>query len=607
MAYDDDKGKVGQEWVWYVEIEPRTCDEIYGTAPCTASGGQCGYSWATCEDRNNFDLTTRTFKFSSKKGMPVFIGTEVMPTLLSVGDIPTEINPDKSTTLNARVQLTFEDVADPPPMDSDKGAGKFYEYRDSTFWRIFTRIYRESYKYCQMRIYEGLASYTSLNDFSLKRELLVNNIEFQSDGRVRVTGTDKTRTTKTIKIPNAISSTNVLTQPLTSSSSLVYITDGSEFKLLADGEPSYIKVIDDANGDEYVQFVGIDSTPNTLTLPLGAGRGFFGTTEVDHPAGCKVIQVAPFCDEADTGIASDSGMNPVDAIKHILEGWVGIDPSDIDDYQFDGERDDWYSVWRIRRIIESPIKADKLVSQLNQIMMSNVWQNEEQKLTFKGLVPVAPGATRVEFKTDENVLDDSLKINNKTETMVSRVTVHFAPDDIWGTKDHTDEDEFSEHLIWINAAAENANGMGSDPVEIEFFVDWVYAISEAKGFASRYIRRFSPTAPAEITFRVYRADSDVETADIIDFTSPFFVDDDGSDDTVNFQILSKAENQSGVIKMKALETKFALKYGFIGPNTLPDWDYSAITDEERAYAYIAAVDSSGEPYMSDGGPVTYIW
>ena len=607
MAYDADKGKVGQNWVWYVEIEPRTCDNVYGVNPCTASGAQCAYSWATCEDLPNFVLTNRTFKFSSKEGEKVFAGTAVMPTLERVSDIPTEIDPKKSTTINARMSLTFQDVKDPPPMDSDKGAGKYYTYRDATFWRIFTRIYRESYKYCTMRIYEGLASYTSINDFKLKRELLVNNIEFMSSGKVRVTGTDKTRTTKGIKIPNAISSSNVLTQAITGASSIAYITDGTEYKMKADSSASYMKVIDETNGDEYIQFVSI--VDDSLTLALGGGRGLFGTSAVDHAIGCKVIQVAVFADVADTGIAADTGVNPVDAIKTILEGWVEIDAGDIDGTQFDTERDDWYLQWKVRRIIESPVQADKLISQLNQMMLSNVWQDENEKLTFKGLTPVAPGDTRVEFKTSENVLDDSLRIDNKTETMVSRVTVHFEPNDTWGLKDHKNEDDFSQHLIWINAAAENPNGMGSEPVEIEFFVDWIYTISEAKGFASRYIRRFSPIAPAEIEFEVYRRDSDTETGDIIDFTSNFFVEDDGSDDTINIQILSKKENQSGIIKMKALETRFALKYAFITPSPSGGWpDWTASTDEEKLYGYICDQNSAGDEFfMSDGAGASYIW
>jgi len=602
--YDSDIKKLGQNWVWYVEIEPRTCDNVYGNSPCTASGGQCAYSWATCEDKDNFVLTSRIFKFSSKHGFKIFDGEEVQPTLTAVSDIPTEIDPKKSITINARVQITFEDVPNPTPFDSDKGTGKFYEYRDATFWRIFLRIYRESYKYCSLRLYEGLSSYTSLSDFSLRRELKVNNIEIMSDGKVKVTATDKTRTTKTIKIPNAISSTNVLSQAVTGTPGWIYVTDSSEFKILADGSQSYMKIIDPTNGDEYVMFFAIDPG-NALRLQLGGGeRGLFGTTKVDHAIGCKVIQVAAFCDITDTGISADIGMNPVDVAKQILSGWVGIPSADVDTAQFNTERDNWYPSLKYRRIVESPTDADKLLAQLNQFMMANIWQDESQKLTFKGLVPIAPGEERIEFKTTENILNQSLVRNNKTETQVSRVIVHFAPDDIWGLKDHTSEDEFSEHLIWIDAAAENSNGQG-DPIEVEFFADWIYNISEAKSFASRYIRRFAPTAPAELSFQVYRRDANVYTGNIVDLISDFFVEDDGSDKTINIQILSKSESQRGIIQMKALETKFALKYAFITPSGYPDW--TAADEDERLYGYICDEDSSGNVFMSDGSGASYIW
>jgi hypothetical protein len=599
MVYSDDIKKIGQSWVYYVEILPRTCSNVYGVAPCTASGGQCAYSWATCEDPANFVLTTTTFKFSSKEGTKIFEGTQVQPTLVSVSDLPTEIDPNKSVTINARVQLTFEDVKDPPPLHSDKGTGKFHAYRNSTFWRIFTRIYRESYKYCILRLYEGLPSYTQLSDFSLRRELKVNNIEFVSGGKVRVAATDKTRVAKNIKIPNAISSSNVTTAIVTQGAATIPVTDGSEFRDFPKLRGA-AKIIDNVAGDEYVQFQGISG--NNLTTVT---RGLYGTSDVEHAAGVKVIQVAAFAQNDDIGISTDRGVNPVFFLEELILGeWLGIDTSDIDSSQFNNEETIWYSSLRYRRIIESPISADKLISQLCQFMMANVWQDETQKITFKGFHPTPPGVTLSEFKTNENILDNSVKINNKIETQISRVTVHFSPNDTWGTKDHTSEDDFTDHLVWINAAAENDNGQG-DLVEKEFFADWIFKLQDAKSFANRYIRRYSPTAPAELNFEVYRRDAETETGDIIELTSDQFVDDDGTDATLKFQVLAKSESQRGVIKMKALETKFVLKYAFISPAGWPDW--TAATAAQKEYGYIADVDSAGVAEMSDGSPASYIW
>ena len=52
----------------------------------------------------------------------------------------------------------------------------------------------------------------------------------------------------------------------------------------------------------------------------------------------------------------------------------------------------------------------------------------------------------------------------------------------------------------------------------------------------------------------------MQTGDIIDVTSFQFLDDDGTQDTVNFQVLSKIESQVGLVKIKALETKFDAKF-----------------------------------------------
>jgi hypothetical protein len=617
LAYSDDIGKVGKNWVHYVEILPRTCDNVYGVAPCTASGGQCAYSWATCEDKDNFVLTTTTFKFSSKNGSKIFDGTQVQPTLVTVSEIPTEIDPNKSVTINARMQLIFEDVKNPPPFHSEKGTGKFHPYRNSTFWNIFTRIYRESYKYCVLRIYEGLSSYTQLSDFSLRREYQINNIEFVSGGKVRIIATDKTRVSKNIKIPNAISSSNVTTAVVTADALTIPVTDGSEFVVNTYDVPyypytitiwSFGKIIDPDAGDEYFAFRTIQSNNLVATLlTVDEARGLFGTAAVAHAAGCKVIQVARFTHDTDTGISSDIGMSPVQAISlEILQGWLGLSANDdIDTDQFDSEEETWYSSITFRRIVETPTDANKLLQQLNQLLMSNIWQNEDQKLTFRGIHPPTPveSVTMVELKTSENILDGSLKIDNKTETQVSRVIVHFSPNDIWGTKDHTSEDDFNEHLILINAAAENSNGQ-ADVVEKEFYADWIYQLKDAKSFANKYMRRYSPVAPSEVRYEVYRRDSEIETGDIIDITSDKFVEDDGSDATLNFQVLAKSEAQNGVIKMKALETKFVLRYAFI---TYTGWPDYLIAVGGRLFGFISELDSEGNATMSNGDPAYYIW
>ena len=54
--------------------------------------------------------------------------------------------------------------------------------------------------------------------------------------------------------------------------------------------------------------------------------------------------------------------------------------------------------------------------------------------------------------------------------------------------------------------------------------------------------------------------------------------------------------------MKALETKFALKYGFITPSGWPDW--TSADDDEKEYGYIC---DTGTEQMSDGEPASYIW
>jgi len=179
--------------------------------------------------------------------------------------------------------------------------------------------------------------------------------------------------------------------------------------------------------------------------------------------------------------------------------------------------------------------------------------------------------------------------------------MHYAPVDIWGTKDHNDEDEFDGHETAKNASVESADSQG-DVIEKEFFTDWLPFKKEAKIFTHRYLRRYSPEAPAEIEFELTRKDIDVETGSLVNLTSPMFVEDDGSDATLGFQILSKSENLVGRVAIKALETNYVKKYGFIAHTGYPD--YTSGTALQKAHAYIC--DTATEK-MSNGDPPTCVF
>ena len=288
-------------FVQLVEIDLDTCLLTYSIAPCTASGGQCSNTFKTCEDKANFDLGVKTFLFQSKRSPLVLKGLQAIPSLVSVSPVSTEIEPRESITINPRMEFIFDDEPDPQPFNHDKGAGFFHPLRKSTFWKILTSIH-PNFRRKPIRLFEGFPD-SLKSEYRLKFSGIIENIEFVDGEKVRVTATDEMKKFRELKIPNAISSSNVTTSLIDAVTTTLPVANGDEFKLLSGGFDAYVKIIDDLNGDEYAKMTNISG--NDLTIER---TGLFGTFVNTHAQGVKVVQVAPFLDDADTGADGDEGV-----------------------------------------------------------------------------------------------------------------------------------------------------------------------------------------------------------------------------------------------------------------------------------------------------------
>lgn len=84
------------------------CGNVFGTAPCLASGTPCFNTWKTCKYLSAFDNVGKTYKYSEVDAALPFMG--VRPYVKSVKLLPTEIK--TNLTVNARVSVTMVDEMD---------------------------------------------------------------------------------------------------------------------------------------------------------------------------------------------------------------------------------------------------------------------------------------------------------------------------------------------------------------------------------------------------------------------------------------------------------------------------------------------------------------
>jgi hypothetical protein len=151
MSYDRETSKLSRTPVTLVVITLDFCALTYGVLPCTATGGpgeECYNTFPTCQDKQNYDRTTKEYRFTSLDAPYI---KDARPYLDTIDWMQTEIKPG-SLTIIGRSTLT---MADEP--DTDIGIDPYVENRSSvqgTFWKkLLAR--NKNYSGRRVEIYKG--------------------------------------------------------------------------------------------------------------------------------------------------------------------------------------------------------------------------------------------------------------------------------------------------------------------------------------------------------------------------------------------------------------------------------------------------------------------
>lgn len=99
-----------REVAYVLELDMDSCANVFGQAPCTATGVPCYNTFNTCKDRPNFIKTVKTYKFGSR-GLSV-PGELVRPYITSVSTAPTEIKPGTGLSIRSKTQINLTDETD---------------------------------------------------------------------------------------------------------------------------------------------------------------------------------------------------------------------------------------------------------------------------------------------------------------------------------------------------------------------------------------------------------------------------------------------------------------------------------------------------------------
>jgi hypothetical protein len=199
MTYSTELNKYSRTRIAYCKIITGYCDEVFGSAPCTASGTpKCFNTFPTCQDTANFNKTTKEYEFISadlphstiKDYFPAkpYIVTD------NVSSLPTEIK--ATDTVIKRLKIEFKDEP-----DNDVGIDPYRADRTTitgTFWKKFVAR-NKNYKGNIIEYYEGFPGLTLAN-FEMKFAGRIENITIKEGGAV-VEATDMLKKLSEIDYP----------------------------------------------------------------------------------------------------------------------------------------------------------------------------------------------------------------------------------------------------------------------------------------------------------------------------------------------------------------------------------------------------------------------
>ncbi len=566
MSFDTERVNVGRRPALLVHIELDTCSRTYGNAPCTASGAsgaECFNTRATCQDTANYavDVTPTTIKLSDT----LIPGADYINALERANLAPTVINPEKGLGQRASIKLTFADFPDNDRLTDPYIANRSYTAADQgTFFGKLIARHRH-YVGRPLIIYSGYIADSGFNisDFQARNYVIETISGPDSKGRVYITAKDilKIADDKRAEVPAA--STGLLTADITAGATSLTVTSGTEGEYNA--ESDYIRI-----NDEIIQAPAANRSANVFS---NLTRGAFNTTAKAHDEGDSV--------QACKHLAGD---NPIDLVADLLENYASIDNSYIPTTDWNTERDTWYAGVTINTLITEPEGVTSIINELAEQFFFSVWWDEiDQEIKLKA-IKAEPnvGAT---FTDADNLLADSVRVMREEEKRLSRVIFYVNPPNPIETDDAED---YSALIVQILSDEESAALYGDVRRKVIYgrFVD---NPSTAIQTASRMLSRFGD-APRLIECEIDAKDIDIWTGDIVDVDTRRLQDENGANLVTRGQVLSVTEQTRNVsgshYQLRILESNYKSRYGFIGPNSLNDYDVES-EENKASYGFIA--------------------
>lgn len=616
-----------------VQTDGATVNASSCAATDAGNGSRCYYSFPTCQDPmhfntgNSYEATAalqgfKEIRLSLKDGPLPIGGEDIWPMLKSVDFVPQKIDPERSVTVNERVKASFYDDAATWNWNQDKageGAKTNTTTPPGTFWRRFMRIYRN---YSNPRNYATVkvgfvASGMTEAIYSQRGKFLLINIAIGGDGMVTMTLSDKLRLTKRTasgtsqaKAPAKIGETNLINGAINSAVTSVVVDDASEVTEPGSDYNVCLQLTYDGT-DEFVNVTARNLTTNTLTIQ----RGRWGTAAASHADNARFREVLQFGTEHSTPSNAPLGKNPIDIVIEILRR-AGIAAADIDSTTLNSERDTWL-VGSVTADVETGIlfkrcgdtvgagngaiadqsDLEELLKQIREIVLLNLWVSEASQVTGRVFAPARPSVTLTEITDNENILRNTVSVDDNEESRLTRVVVGY---DLLAGEAGSDLAGYQKIHVRVGADEEATGSYGDKRTKV-ILCPWLRVTDTAtiNKLTAHIISRFRNPA-RRVNFDLELKDDGIECGDFVNLTTAHVQTASGASDGPRImEVLSKQRNDDGTLSFELLDTGIIRRYWFIAPAGQPDYD--SATAAQKRYAYIGTATQNLVGTLKESG------
>lgn len=586
---------INREPVQIVEIDIDYCSLTYGTGACTAVLGtsgvrKCFNTFESCQDKTNFDKTTKTLRFiQPRTGAPK---DEVyFPCLENVSAFSSTVNINgsnpKLSALGKRAKATIT-LSDFPYHDgyldkyrderrdgtaqTDEG-GYDPQDRGTFFGKLKARF--PFYAGRPMRIKDAYLENGALTSVRTRNYIITDIQGPNSNGTVTIEGKDVLALAENKKAycpTPSRGSVSTLGQ-------LGLETDTTEFTLVPEGIGSEYPASGYAVlGDEVVTFT---RSNDNITL---TGRGLLGTEAETHDDGTTFQEAVRFEDQ-----------NVDDVLYTLLNDYTDIDPSFMPTTDWATEIDTWMGSLFLNTTITEPTPVTELVSELSDLGLSVWWDDVDQEIKIRAARPPL-GETVTEVSDSDNIK----AITQKDEDEDRVTQVHFYSVQSNPTRGLKDKANYDRIAIYIDSEAESANAYDDTRVR-EIFCRWLNVGNDIQvGVLSNRILSSYSTSPRVFTVTVDAKDRGIQLGDVVELNTRVCTDFTGNNCGQRVQVFKKTESKSGHEVEYSLQKYFYQNdsYAVIMPNSASDFG-SATADDKFEGAYLIDED---DDFFADGTP-----